>query len=165
MFEKGFPTAAYVSSTALIAIVRDNKLYVANAGDSKAILLRYKADLGGYQLIKLSKTFTINKKEEQERMKKQFPGERDIFQCVKQPIGIQCYVKGGLQPTRSFGDFRLKHREFNFHNYREDLGYRLPIPTFSGPYITSTPDIQIHLLTCLAVAQASGLFSRSNRFG
>ena len=147
MFDKGFPTAAYVSSTALIALVRDNKLYIANAGDSKAVLLRHKEDLGGYQLVKVSKTFSINKKEEQARMKKEFPGERDIFQCLKQPTGIQCYVKGGLQPTRSFGDFRLKHREFNFHNYSEDLGYRLPIPVFSGPYISSVPDIQVHELT------------------
>ena len=39
-FEKGFAVPAYVSSTALIAIVSDGKLYVANAGDSKAVLLR-----------------------------------------------------------------------------------------------------------------------------
>ena len=60
---------------------------------------------------------------------------------------MQCYVKGGLQPTRSFGDFRLKMREFNFHNYDEKHGYRLPIPVFSGPYIDATPDIQVHDLT------------------
>ena len=43
-FDKGFATPAYCSSTALIAIVRDGKLYVANAGDSKAVLLRSKTD-------------------------------------------------------------------------------------------------------------------------
>ena len=60
--------------------------------------------------------------------------------------GQQCFVKGGLQPTRSFGDFRLKMREFNFHNYNEEKGYRLPIPIYSGPYITAIPDITVHEL-------------------
>lgn len=75
------------------------------------------------------------------RLKAQFPGEKDIYQCLRHPSGIACFVKGGLQPTRSFGDFRLKMREFNFHNFNEELGYRLPIPVFSGPYITAVPDI------------------------
>ena len=39
-FEKGFPKPAYVGSCALIAVVHNNKLYVANAGDCKAVLLR-----------------------------------------------------------------------------------------------------------------------------
>lgn len=39
-FDKGYPKIAYVGSCALIAIVHKNKLYVANAGDSKAVLLR-----------------------------------------------------------------------------------------------------------------------------
>jgi pyruvate dehydrogenase phosphatase len=41
-FDKGFPQAAYVGSCALVAIIHDNKLYVANAGDSKAVMLRKK---------------------------------------------------------------------------------------------------------------------------
>lgn len=60
---------------------------------------------------------------------------------------MSCYVKGGLQPTRSFGDFRLKMRDYNFHKFTEELGYRLPIPVFSGPYISAKPDIQVHELT------------------
>ena len=44
-------------------------------------------------------------------------------------------------PTRAFGDFRLKKSEFNFHNFSPDLGYRRPIPEFTGPYITHEPEI------------------------
>jgi pyruvate dehydrogenase phosphatase len=62
-FEGGFPKAAYVGSCALTTIIHDNKLYVANAGDSKAVLLRKKAD-GSYEAIKVSKTFNANKKYE-----------------------------------------------------------------------------------------------------
>ena len=68
-FEMGFPKVAYVGSCALIAVVKDNKLYVANAGDSKAALLRKKDD-GTYERIKVSKTFNANKSYEKERLKK-----------------------------------------------------------------------------------------------
>jgi pyruvate dehydrogenase phosphatase len=50
-------------------------------------------------------------------------------------------------PTRSFGDFRLKQREFNFHQFTQEYGFRRPIPTFTGPYITHEPDIQVFDLT------------------
>lgn len=150
-FDKGFSKPAYVSSTALVILVKDNKVYVANSGDCKAVLIRHVEGKEGkeatLQQVNLSKTFSAKKKEEQQRLKKEHPGEKDVYECLKGPNGIECYVKGGLSPTRSFGDFRLKHREFNFHNYREELGYRLPIPVYSGPYITVKPDIQVHELT------------------
>ena len=52
-----------MGSCALVAVVHDNKLYVANAGDCKAVLLRKKEN-GAYESIKLSKTFSANKKYE-----------------------------------------------------------------------------------------------------
>ena len=54
-----------------------------------------------------------------------------------------CYVKGNLMPTRAFGDLRLKHADFNFHNHPPELGYRKPIPTYHGPYITHEPEITV----------------------
>lgn len=45
-------------------------------------------------------------------------------------------------PSRSFGDFRLKHSEFNFHNFIPELGYREPIRPYNGPYISHKPDIR-----------------------
>lgn len=110
-FDKGFPDPAYVGSTALVAIVHDNKLYVANAGDSKGVLLRRKTD-GTFEPINLSKTYNANKSYEQERLKEQFKNEKDIIRCKSKDA---CYVKGGLMPTRSFGDLRLKMAEFNQH--------------------------------------------------
>lgn len=46
-------------------------------------------------------------------------------------------------PTRAIGDLRLKKQEFNFHNFSRELGYRNPIPNFTGPYVTHEPDIQV----------------------
>ena len=52
-----------MGSCALVAVVHNNKLYVANAGDSKAVILRKKQD-GTYDSINISKTFNANKKYE-----------------------------------------------------------------------------------------------------
>ena len=43
-FHGGYPKSAYVGSCALVSIVHNNKVYVANAGDSKAAMLRLSAD-------------------------------------------------------------------------------------------------------------------------
>lgn len=50
-------------------------------------------------------------------------------------------------PTRAIGDLRLKLKEFNFHDFTPEYGYRKPIPTFTGPYISAEPDIQVFTLT------------------
>ncbi len=61
---------------------------------------------------------------EQARLYKKFPGEEDIVRCR-----AACYVKGRLQPTRSFGDFYLKFKEYNYTN----------LAVFTGPYIEAAP--------------------------
>ena len=39
-FHAGFPETAYVGSCSLVSVVHGNKVYVANAGDSKAAVYR-----------------------------------------------------------------------------------------------------------------------------
>ena len=39
-FHAGYPQTAYQGSTALVALVQDNKIYIANSGHSKAVILR-----------------------------------------------------------------------------------------------------------------------------
>ncbi len=50
-------------------------------------------------------------------------------------------------PSRALGDFRLKHKEFNFHNKSPEYGYRPPFKVHNGPYITHKPDIRTFDLT------------------
>jgi len=54
-----------------------------------------------------------------------------------------CYVKNLLQPTRSFGDFRLKHEEFSVSSSSSSPNQRNSTSLFSGPYITHKPDIKV----------------------
>jgi len=74
MFNKGFPKSAYCGSCALVTVAHNDKLYIANAGDSKAVLLRQKGE-NGYEPINLSTTFNANKDYEQARLKKLYPDE------------------------------------------------------------------------------------------
>jgi len=75
-------------------------------------------------------------------------------------------------PTRAFGDLRLKHADFNFHHLDPDTalerGYRQPIPreTYTGPYISAVPDIQVFDLTendKFLVLASDGLWDELNR--
>eukprot|EP00916_Digyalum_oweni_P017356 GHVL01028430.1.p2 GENE.GHVL01028430.1~~GHVL01028430.1.p2 ORF type:complete len:163 (-),score=35.22 GHVL01028430.1:148-636(-) len=54
--------------------------------------------------------------------------------------GEGCYVKGRLQPTRSFGDFYLKKEECKYDEERERSFLDVPA---SYPYITADPQITV----------------------
>ena len=73
-FPLGYPQTAYVGACALVAVISGKKLYVANAGDCKGVLLSTNSE-GNLEAKNLSTTFSANKKYEQERLKKQFPQE------------------------------------------------------------------------------------------
>ncbi len=49
-------------------------------------------------------------------------------------------------PTRALGDYRLKYKEFNTHEFTGSRGYRSELRDYHGPYITHKPDIQVHTL-------------------
>mmetsp|Transcript_18139 Transcript_18139/g.17835 ORF Transcript_18139/g.17835 Transcript_18139/m.17835 type:complete len:227 (+) Transcript_18139:563-1243(+) len=139
----GFPKAAYVGACALVSVIKGNKLYVAQAGDSEAVLIRRKEG-GEFESIKVCKAYTCNDPDEQKRLKAEFPKEPSIVKC-RSPTA--CYVKGSLMPSRALGDFRLKHKELNFHNKSPEYGYRQPFRVHDGPYITHKPDIRAFDLT------------------
>jgi len=140
-FNMGYAKVAYTGACALVAIVHNDKVYVANSGDCKGTILRESEDGNSFTNVDVSTTFSTNKKSEQERLKKQWPNDPNIFICRAERA---CYVKGGLMPSRAFGDLRLKLKEFNYHSFSPLHGFRKPIPDFEGPYITHTPEIKVH---------------------
>ena len=142
-FEVGFPKAGYVGSWALVAVIKGDKLFIAQAGDSEAVLIRRNPE-GNFESIKICKAFTCNDLDEQKRLKTEFPDEPNIVTCRSKDAW---YVKGSLMPSRSLGDFRLKHKEFNFHYKGPEYGYRKPFAVHNGPYITHKPDIREFDLT------------------
>jgi pyruvate dehydrogenase phosphatase len=115
-----------VGSCALTAVVLKDSLHIANAGDCEGVLLSEK------EAAMTNLRLNAGEKFEQARLYKKFPGEEDIVRCRS-----ACYVKGRLQPTRSFGDFYLKHKEYNFTK----------LAVFTGPYIEAAPLLTHFALT------------------
>ena len=141
---------SHVGSCALAGIIINKKIFIANLGDSKARLffLKEKDNKNDkidkplkYEVKKVSKTFNIRKKSEQNRMKKEFPKDKDIIKCYGHKV---CYVKGLLQPTKSLGDYSLKYLYFNIKDLNNIESYNKYKKYFNGPYISSVPDIQIY---------------------
>lgn len=144
---KGEGRLSNVGSCALIGIVFNNKLYLANLGDSKARMFSISDEpKHPYYVTKVSTVFNVRKDFEQKRLLKEFPDEENIYYC-KAP-GV-CYVKGRLQPTRSLGDYYLKFEEFNRHTQTKENRdhYKKELLNFRGPYISSIPEIKVFELT------------------
>lgn len=81
-------------STALCALIREQKLYVANAGDSKAIIIKREG------VMDLTKEHRATNQEEKLRIEKM-----GGFIIVHKSRYL---VQGSLQITRSFGDQKYK---------------------------------------------------------
>ena len=130
----GLPELSKIGACALLVVVVDNKVYAANAGDSQALIVSEKD--GKFTFEKLNKKLNANSKTERKRLQQLFPNEADIVVCKREDTA--CYVKGRLQPTRSFGDFRLKWKDFNTLPVSQSLqNFR------DGPYITHKPEIKV----------------------
>lgn len=103
-FELGFGAVARTGACAIMALVRDNRLFVANAGDCRAVLGRRRptSRVGGWvtggngdpEAVALSNDHNAKEQAEQAKLKKLHPFEGDVFTC-KRPAS--CYVKGRLQ--------------------------------------------------------------------
>jgi pyruvate dehydrogenase phosphatase len=139
-YSLGFSKVSSVGACAVVAVVIDNNLIVANSGDCQAVLVS--SSPNGVKGENICEIHSSNLKSEQERLAKEHPLEEDIVRC-KHPKA--CYVKGRLMPSRAFGDFHLKYEEFNNpKNYSKVYGFkRSRIENFTGPYITHKPDIKI----------------------
>lgn len=112
------------------------------AGDIRAVLGKSDpANKDKMVAVALSNDQNAMVKSEQEKLKKEHPGEANAFTC-RHPDS--CYVKSALQPTRAFGDFSLKYPEFNgppYVNGDRSAGRHFAEP-FSPPYITAIPEIK-----------------------
>ena len=107
-FVAGYPKTAYMGSTALVALVHDNKLFVANAGHSKAVLLR-ELSTNTFEAQHLSKTHHIKVPAEEAKAKKRVPSGVDH---VKYGMLV-----GEINSTRSLGNLWLKHASFANHDF------------------------------------------------
>ncbi|KAJ9172620.1 hypothetical protein P3X46_015836 [Hevea brasiliensis] len=133
------PQIAAVGSCCLVGIICEGTLYIANLGDSRAVLGRLVKATGKVLAIQLSSEHNVAIESVREEMHSMHPDDSQIV-VLKHNVWR---VKGLIQVSRSIGDVYLKKAEFN----REPLyaKFRLREP-FNRPILSSEPSISVHEL-------------------
>ncbi|KAK9290566.1 hypothetical protein L1049_008736 [Liquidambar formosana] len=133
------PQIASVGSCCLVGIICDGMLYIANVGDSRAVLGKAERSFREATAIQLSTEHNASIESVREELRSMHPNDPRIV-VLKHNVWR---VKGIIQISRSIGDAYLKKEEFN----REPLlsRFRLPEP-FLKPILSSEPSISVHKL-------------------
>lgn len=133
------PQIAAVGSCCLLGVICGGTLYVANLGDSRAVLGRLVKATGEVLAVQLSTEHNACLEAVRQELHSMHPDDSQIV-VLKHNVWR---VKGLIQVSRSIGDVYLKKAEYN----REPLfsKFRLREP-FRRPILSSEPSILVHEL-------------------
>ncbi|XP_010426694.1 PREDICTED: probable protein phosphatase 2C 46 [Camelina sativa] len=131
------PQIAAVGSCCLVGVICGGMLYIANVGDSRAVLGRAMKATGEVIALQLSAEHNVSIESVRQEMHSLHPDDSHIV-MLKHNVWR---VKGLIQISRSIGDVYLKKAEFN----KEPLytKYRLREP-FKRPILSGEPTITEH---------------------
>ncbi|XP_047322751.1 probable protein phosphatase 2C 46 [Impatiens glandulifera] len=131
------PQIAAVGSCCLVGVICNGNLYIANLGDSRAVLGRLVKSTGEVLSIQLSAEHNVAIESVRQELKALHPDDSKIV-VLKHRVWR---VKGLIQVSRSMGDVYLKKAEYN----KEPLyaKFRLREP-FKRPVLSSDPTITVH---------------------
>ncbi|CAL5051383.1 unnamed protein product [Urochloa decumbens] len=130
------PRLSTVGSCCLVGIVHQRTLFIANLGDSRAVLGKINPD-GKLVAEQLSWEHNVNEERARQELIAEHPDDPDIV-VFKHGAWT---VKGVIQVSRSIGDACLKHPQYS----KEPLPpkFRLQKP-FSKPLLSANPSIVSH---------------------
>ncbi|KAG8364425.1 hypothetical protein BUALT_Bualt19G0127400 [Buddleja alternifolia] len=133
------PQIAAVGSCCLVGIICSGTLYIANVGDSRAVLGRIVKATGEVLALQLSAEHNASFEAVRQELQSTHPDDPHIV-VLKHNVWR---VKGLIQISRSIGDVYLKRPEYN----REPLyqKFRLREP-FKRPILSAEPAITVHQL-------------------
>lgn len=131
------PQIAAVGSCCLLGVICSGTLYVANLGDSRAVLGRLVKATGEVLALQLSTEHNACLEAVRQELHSMHPDDSQIV-VLKHNVWR---VKGIIQISRSIGDVYLKKAEYN----REPLyaKFRLREP-FNRPILSAEPSITVH---------------------
>ncbi|KAJ8451738.1 hypothetical protein Cgig2_007221 [Carnegiea gigantea] len=148
------PQIAAVGSCCLVGVVCNGILYIANLGDSRAVLGRAVKATGEVLAIQLSAEHNVSIESVRQEMHSMHPEDKDIVVLKHNVWRVKGLIqlwgsKDGItvsdvsDVSRSIGDVYLKKTEYN----REPLysKFRLREP-FKKPILSSEPAISVHEL-------------------
>ncbi|XP_028185584.1 probable protein phosphatase 2C 38 isoform X2 [Glycine soja] len=133
------PLIASVGSCCLIGIICSGELYIANAGDSRAVLGRLDEATKDIKAIQLSAEHNASCASVREELRSLHPDDPQIV-VMKHRVWR---VKGLIQISRSIGDAYLKKAEFNKAPLLTK--FRLSEP-FDQPILKAEPAILVQQL-------------------
>lgn len=133
------PQIAAVGSCCLVGVICNGTLYIANLGDSRAVLGRLVRSTGAVEALQLSEEHNASIESVRQELHSMHPDDSQIVVFKNN----SWRVKGIIQISRSIGDVYLKKPEFN----REPLyaKFRLREP-FKKPILSADPSISVHQL-------------------
>ncbi|KAL5713957.1 hypothetical protein ACHQM5_015983 [Ranunculus cassubicifolius] len=133
------PQIAAVGSCCLVGVVCDGTLYIANLGDSRAVLGRLVKATGEVLAVQLSAEHNASIESVRQELHSMHPDDPQIV-VLKHNVWR---VKGIIQVSRSIGDVYLKRAEFN----REPLYAKFRVHgSFGSPILSSDPSIHVQKL-------------------
>ncbi len=135
------PQIAAVGSCCLVGVIWGSKLYIANLGDSRAVLgtLSRSTTTGPIVAMQVSAEHNASIESVRQDLVALHPDDSHIV-VLKHGVWR---VKGLIQVSRSIGDVYLKKAEYN----REPLlsRFRLPEP-LRRPVLSAEPEFHVHML-------------------
>ncbi|EEC69576.1 hypothetical protein OsI_38886 [Oryza sativa Indica Group] len=133
------PQIASVGSCCLVGAITDNVLYVANLGDSRAVLGRRGPDGREVVAERLSNDHNVAEEEVRKELTEQHPDDSRIVIYTR---GVW-RIKGIIQVSRSIGDVYLKKPEFARDPIFRQYVCSIPL---KRPVMTAEPSIKEHQL-------------------
>ncbi|CAL0311570.1 unnamed protein product [Lupinus luteus] len=138
------PHIAAVGSCCLLGVISNNNLYVANLGDSRAVLgrkaLRSEVNCAAVMAERLSTDHNVGVEEIRKEVEALHPDDAHI---VVHTRGVW-RIKGIIQVSRSIGDVYLKKPEFDKNPLFQHFVCPFPL---KRPVITTEPSILTRKLT------------------
>ncbi|KAL8538550.1 hypothetical protein ACS0TY_000536 [Phlomoides rotata] len=134
------PQIASVGSCCLVGVICSGQIYIANAGDSRAVLARLEKADKQVKAIQLSSEHNASLESVREELRSLHPEDPQIV-VLKHTVWR---VKGIIQVSRAIGDAYLKKPEFNKLPLLPK--FRLP-ETFEKPILLAEPSIHVQKLS------------------
>ncbi|KAL6636579.1 hypothetical protein ACP70R_024151 [Stipagrostis hirtigluma subsp. patula] len=148
------PDIATVGTCCLVGVVHDRTLFVANLGDSRAVLGKKVSRTGQITAEQLSTEHNANLEAVRNELLAQ---HSDDPQIVALKHGVW-RVKGIIQVSRSIGDVYLKHAQYNTERIKPKFRTSEP---FSRPILSANPSIIARNLQpsdCFVIFASDGLW-------
>ncbi|XP_042377685.1 probable protein phosphatase 2C 78 [Zingiber officinale] len=133
------PKIASVGSCCLVGAITSDVLYVANLGDSRAVLGKRGADGRSVVAERLSRDHNVAEEDVRKELAQLHPDDSRLLLCNR---GVW-RIKGIIQVSRSIGDAYLKKPDFSKDPLFQQFASPIPL---KRPVMSSEPSIKMRQL-------------------